>query len=117
METNISLNEDTREIYSKMEERIPFLEHNDARARKWSILTGWKDAKHPGLIEEKYMGPARIATEMQLEETVYWLSRHPAMSHYGKKLCTMHPIQVQEAIDSSAVEPYVTYALSLIRRL
>jgi hypothetical protein len=96
---------------------IPWMIDNEARARKWALLTGYKDSKHPGPIHEQHGVFARIGVEMMLENQVALMTQMPALSHVGTRLPSMPVPQLLEAIDTSAVAPFVKASLPLITRL
>ena len=108
---------DLTEVYSHAESRVPWMQHNPDRAAKWAILTGFESQSKPGKIEEQHGVYCRIGMEMMLEHTVLWMSTHPDFKHIGKRMLRMMPEDLQEAIDSTSIEPFVTSALPIIRRL
>lgn len=105
-------------VYSQeVMSQVPWMMENEARAQKWSILTGYQSAVKPGQVQEEHGVHARLGLEMMLENHVAWLSSHQGLSHMGKRLLRMKPEDIQEAIDTANVEPFVTFSMPIIRRL
>jgi hypothetical protein len=106
-------------MYTHTEEpRIPWLVHNQDRASKWAMYTGYGADKSLKLVDvqEAYGMGCRIGLELLLERHVNELASHTGLG-LGRRALSMSPKELREAVTTSAVEPFVKVALPLIRRL
>jgi hypothetical protein len=94
------------------------MEHIEARAQKWKLLTGYqtKDKKKIPDIQEQYGIACRIGMELMLENLVEDLSKNQDL-RLGESIFGMDPVKIQEAVTSTAIDPFIRVAMPLIRRL
>ena len=105
-----------------------FLKEDPARRAKWADITGGARGDNHDLYEhgveseyrDKIANPAmaRRMTEIALESTTAFLSQHPSAGGVGKNLRALkNALEIQEAIDSSAIAPFQKFSLGLVRRV